>query len=203
MGNWIKRLTRQLRHRIVDRDASHALPMAARERIAEAIAVSEAKHTGQIRVYIETALPWSYIRRDAPARERAVMEFSKQRVWDTEHNNGVLIYLLLTEHAIEIIADRGVTQKVTIDQWKRIVDTLSRDLRNGQYEESLCKAISQVSLLLEREFPRSAQNANAKSPAAWCIWPTPLARTSRSPIAQHQSMQRQQQQLRCPHLHKR
>lgn len=160
MGNWIQRLGRQLKHRILDRDASHALPQAARERIAQAIAASEAKHTGQIRVYVETALPWSYIRRDAPARERAVMEFAKQRVWDTEHNNGVLIYLLLTEHAIEIVADRAVARRVETAQWQSIISTLSKDLRSNQYEAALRQAIAQVSLLLERDFPRGTQNAD-------------------------------------------
>ena len=160
MGNWVQRLGRQLKHRILDRDASHALPQAARERIAQAIAASEAKHTGQIRVYVETALPWSYIRRDAPARERAVMEFAKQRVWDTEHNNGVLIYLLLTEHAIEIVADRAVARRVETAQWQSIISTLSKDLRSNQYEAALRQAIAQVSLLLERDFPRGTQNAD-------------------------------------------
>ena len=160
MGNWIQRLGRQLKHRILDRDASHALPQAARERIAQAIAASEAKHTGQIRVYVETALPWSYIRRDAPARERAVMEFAKQRVWDTEHNNGVLIYLLLTEHAIEIVADRAVARRVETAQWQSIISTLSKDLRSNQYEAALRQAIAQLSLLLERDFPRGTQNAD-------------------------------------------
>ena len=134
--------------------------LAARERIAQAIAASEAKHTGQIRVYVETALPWSYIRRDAPARERAVMEFAKQRVWDTEHNNGVLIYLLLTEHAIEIVADRAVARRVETAQWQSIISTLSKDLRSNQYEAALRQAIAQVSLLLERDFPRGTQNAD-------------------------------------------
>ena len=160
MGNWIQRLGRQLKHRILDRDASHALPQAARERIAQAIAASEAKHTGQIRVYVETALPWSYIRRDAPARERAVMEFAKQRVWDTEHNNGVLIYLLLTEHAIEIVADRAVARRVDTAQWQAIIASLGGDLRAGQYEEALRKAIAQVSLLLAKDFPRGSHPAD-------------------------------------------
>ena len=159
MASWMQRTGRQLRHRIFDRDASHALSKAARDRITQAIATSEARHTGQIRVYVETALPWSYIRRDAPARERAVMEFSKQRVWDTEHNNGVLIYLLLTEHAIEIVADRAVARLVDAQQWQHIVATLASDLRSGLYEEALTKAIAQVSPLLERAFPRDTQGA--------------------------------------------
>lgn len=156
MGHWLQRWGRQLRHRFLERDASHALPDDARQRLAQAIAASEAKHSGQIRVYVESALPWSYIRRDAPARERAVMQFGKQRVWDTEHNNGVLIYLLLTDHAIEIVADRAVSRCVSGPQWQAMVESLATDLRSGQYEKALLAAIGQVSRHLEQQFPRSA-----------------------------------------------
>ena len=156
MPGWINRWARQLRHRFMDRDAAHALPADARERIAQAIAASEAQHTGQIRVYVETALPWSYIRRDAPVRERALMEFSKLRVWDTEHNNGVLIYLLLTDHAIEIVADRALARCVDSAQWKSIIGKLSADLGNGdRYEQALLAAVAQVSTLLTQQFPRT------------------------------------------------
>jgi uncharacterized membrane protein len=107
---------------------------------------------------VESALPWSYIRRDAPARERAVMQFGKQRVWDTEHNNGVLIYLLLTDHAIEIVADRAVSRCVSGPQWQAMVESLATDLRSGQYEKALLAAIGQVSRHLEQQFPRSVQS---------------------------------------------
>ena len=160
MGNWIQRLGRQLKHRILDRDASHALPQAARERITQAIAASEAKHTGQIRVYVETALPWSYIRRDAPARERAVMEFAKQRVWDTEHNNGVLIYLLLAERAIEIVADRGLARRVPAQQWQDIVARMAATFRAGHWEQGLALAIDEVQALLVQHFPAQAGAAH-------------------------------------------
>lgn len=156
MGHWLQRWGRQLRHRFLERDASHALPDDARQRLAQAIAASETRHSGQIRVYVESALPWSYIRRDAPARERAVMQFGKQRVWDTEHNNGVLIYLLLTDHAIEIVADRAVSRCVSGPQWQAMVDSLASELRSGQYEKALLAAIGQVSRHLEQQFPRGA-----------------------------------------------
>ncbi|QMV71436.1 TPM domain-containing protein [Comamonas piscis] len=159
MGHWLQRWGRQLRHRFLERDASYALPDDARQRLAHAIAASEAKHSGQIRVYVESALPWSYIRRDAPARERAVMQFGKQRVWDTEHNNGVLIYLLLTDHAIEIVADRGVSRCISGPEWQAMVNSLATDLRSGQYEKALLAAIGQVSRHLELQFPRNAQSA--------------------------------------------
>ncbi|HZF84626.1 MAG TPA: TPM domain-containing protein, partial [Burkholderiaceae bacterium] len=103
------RLKRLLRHRWTDEATlRRALPPEALARIGERVAASERRHTGQIRVCIEAGLPWSYIRRDAPARQRAITLFGKLRVWDTAQNNGVLIYLLLAEHAIEIVADRGI-----------------------------------------------------------------------------------------------
>ena len=154
MGNWIQRLGRQLKHRILDRDASHALPQAARERIAQAIAASEAKHTGQIRVYVETALPWSYIRRDAPARERAVMEFAKLRVWDTEHNNGVLIYLLLADHAIEIVADRALDRTMSAEQWQTLLSDMRSAFQGGHFHIGLLSALERVSRHLAAHFPR-------------------------------------------------
>ena len=76
------------------------------------MAASERRHSGEIRVCVEAGLPLSYLWRGATARERAVTMFGKLRVWDTEHNNGVLIYLLLAEHRIEIVADRGLNRHV-------------------------------------------------------------------------------------------
>ncbi|MEP7302878.1 MAG: TPM domain-containing protein, partial [Caldimonas sp.] len=93
MAHWLARL---LKHRLVDEgDTRRALPDAALRRIEAHVAASEARHSGQIRVCVEAGLPFGYLRRGATARERAVAMFAKLRVWDTEHNNGVLIYLLL------------------------------------------------------------------------------------------------------------
>ena len=83
------------------------------------MAASERRHSGEIRVCVEAGLPLSYLWRDATARERAVTMFGKLRVWDTEHNNGVLIYLLLAEHAIEIVADRGLNRHVCRSSGRR------------------------------------------------------------------------------------
>ena len=81
-------------------------------RIEARVAASEKRHSGEIRVVVEAGLPFSYLRRGATPRERAVALFGKLGVWDTERNNGVLIYLLLAEHAIEIVADRGLNRAV-------------------------------------------------------------------------------------------
>ena len=143
-----------------DPAARELLTEQAIEQLTAHITHSETRHTGDIRICIEHTLPESYQQRQASARERAVMQFAKLRVWDTEHNNGVLIYLLLTEHAIEIVADRAVARRVETAQWQSIISTLSKDLRSNQYEAALRQAIAQVSLLLERDFPRGTQNAD-------------------------------------------
>ncbi|MBA2723381.1 MAG: TPM domain-containing protein, partial [Methylibium sp.] len=99
------KLGRLLRHRWLDEDdVRRALGVDALARIEARVRASEAHHSGEIRVCVEAGLPLSYLWRDAAPRERAVTLFGKLRVWDTENNNGVLIYLLLAEHAIEIVA---------------------------------------------------------------------------------------------------
>ena len=106
-------LARQLRHWFVLPGAAHrAFDAPTMRAIAEAIRAGEARHQGEVRFAVEAALPWSYLRRDAPTRQRALMAFAKLGVWDTEHNNGVLIYLLLADRRIEVLADRGLHQRV-------------------------------------------------------------------------------------------
>ena len=98
-------------------------------------------------------MPPSYVERNAPARERALSLFGKLRVWDTEHNNGVLIYLLLQDHAIEIIADRGFNRHVPQSAWVRIAEDMCEPLRQNQHEAALNSAIDAVTVLLAEHFP--------------------------------------------------
>jgi uncharacterized membrane protein len=93
-------------------------------------------------------------------RERALMMFGKLRVWDTEHNNGVLIYLLLAERAIEIVADRGLTRHVSVQQWQQIAATMSAAFRAGQFEAGLNQAIDAVDALLVQHFALAPGAAN-------------------------------------------
>ena len=158
MSHWIARL---LKHRRLDeRDTARLLGDGALERIEERVAASEAHHSGEIRVCVEAGLPLSYLRRGAAVRERAVMMFGKLRVWDTEHNNGVLIYLLLAEHAIEIVADRGLARHVDAAQWQRIAATMSAAFQAGQFEAGLNQAIDAVDALLVQHFALAPDEAN-------------------------------------------
>ena len=152
---------RALKHQRLDaRDAKRLLGDGAMQRIGQRVAASEQRHSGEIRVCIEAGLPISYLKRDAPARERAVMMFGKLRVWDTEHNNGVLIYLMLAEHAIEIVADRGVARHVDAAEWQRIAATMSAAFKAGQIEAGLNQAIDAVDALLMQHFALAAGEVN-------------------------------------------
>ena len=155
------RLLRLLKHRWLDeRDVKRALDEEALARIEQRVAASEKRHGGEIRVCVEAGLPTSYIWQRLTARDRAIMMFGKLRVWDTEANNWVLIYLLLAEHAIEIVADRGLSRHVSADDWSRIVSGMRDAFRAKHYEQGLSAAIDAVDALLTRHFPLGAQQAN-------------------------------------------
>ena len=157
MNRWL----RMLRHRWFDEtDAARALGQAALERLEARVAASERRHSGEIRVCVEAALPLSYLWRGAAPRERAVTMFGKLRVWDTEANNGVLIYLLLAEHAIEIVADRGLVRRVPQAEWDAMVAGMRTAFRAGRYEEGLNEAVDRIDALLGAHFPLAAGEAN-------------------------------------------
>ena len=147
------RLARLVRNRMAEGSLRRVLPADVQQRLAERVAASEKRHTGQIRICVEGGLPLSYIWRSANARERAVTQFGKLRVWDTEHNNGVLIYLMLAEHAIEIVADRALARRVPPATWRSMVSHMAEAFRQGRYEDGLTQALSEVSALLVEHFP--------------------------------------------------
>jgi uncharacterized membrane protein len=157
----MNRLLRILKHRAFDdTDTRRAFGPALLERLRQRVATSERRHSGEIRVCVEAGLPLSYLWRGASARERAITMFGKLRVWDTERNNGVLIYLLLAEHAIEIVADRGLNAHVSHDDWARVVAGMRDAFRARRYEEGLNAAIDAVDAVLARHFPIDAAEAN-------------------------------------------
>jgi len=157
----MNRIARLFKHRLVDeRDLARALDAAALQRIQERVAASERRHSNEIRISVEAGLPLSYLWRDATARERAVTLFGKLRVWDTEHNNGVLIYLLLAERRIEIVADRGLNRHVGAAQWQRISAGMRDAFRAGRFETGLNEAVDAVGGLLAQYFALAEGEAN-------------------------------------------
>jgi uncharacterized membrane protein len=149
----MNRLLRILKHRVRDdTDTRRAIGPDVVRRLQQRVQSSERQHSGEIRVCVEAGLPLSYLWRGLSARDRAVTMFGKLRVWDTAHNNGVLIYLLLAEHAIEIIADRGLNAHVSPAQWAAIVGTMREAFRAGRHEQGLNAAIDAVDALLRQHF---------------------------------------------------
>jgi len=151
------KLGRIWRHQWIDEAAvRRVLPADAMARLASRVGASERRHSGEIRICVEAGLPLSYLWRNAPARERAVTLFGKLRVWDTEHNNGVLVYLLLAEHAIEIVADRGIDSRVDDAEWAAMAQRMGAAFREGRFEDGLTQALEEMSALLVTHFPLAA-----------------------------------------------
>ena len=157
----MNKLLRILKHRWLDEhDTRRALGADALARLDARVHASEAAHSGEIRLCVEAGLPLSDLLKNLSARDRAITMFGKLRVWDTEANNGVLIYLLLAEHAIEIVADRGLARQVPPEHWQAIVAGMREAFRAGRYEEGLTAAIDAVDALLAQHFPLGAGTAN-------------------------------------------
>ena len=142
------------------RDIRRVLPPDAMARLEQHVRDSEHRHSGEVRICIEAALPLSYLWRGATPRERALALFGKLRVWDTEHNNGVLIYLLFAEHAVEIVDDRGLDRHVPDVEWQHIVQSMTAEFRAGRFEQGLTLAVDAVDALLVRHFPLAPGETN-------------------------------------------
>jgi uncharacterized membrane protein len=130
------------------------------DRIEQAIRQSETTHSGQVRFVVEGALDGRPLFRNQPARERALDVFSHLRIWDTAHNNGVLIYLLLADRDVEIVADRGIDAKVGAAGWEKICRDMEADFRAGRFEHGVIKGIETVSRELARHFPPRGPHPN-------------------------------------------
>lgn len=137
-----------------------AFSKAALRRIEAAIRAAEATHDGQIRFAVETALDLPALIQGVSAHERAVETFSKLRVWDTEHNNGVLIYLLMADHEVEIVADRGVHRQAGETVWQAICQKMEMLFREKRFEEGIILGIQEVGRVLSRFYPKTGHGKN-------------------------------------------
>lgn len=143
---------RLLRHLFAP-SAQALFPNPCLERIAAAIAAGERSHRGQVMFAVESALAPSAVLRGVEPRVRAEQAFAQLRTWDTEDNNGVLIYLLLADHRIEIVADRGLRGRVDAAQWRQVCALIEQDMRAGQAEKAVIAGVAAVSALLAEHFP--------------------------------------------------
>jgi uncharacterized membrane protein len=139
-----------------------AFPDACLSRIEAAVGHAERGCSGQIRIAIEASLPLVAVGAGYAARERAIDVFSQLRVWDTEHNNGVLIYLLMAEQNVEIIADRGIDRKVGAARWEMICKAMEARFSRAEFEAGVIDGAQAIGDLLREFFPAD-MNRNEQS----------------------------------------
>ncbi|MEO9078920.1 MAG: TPM domain-containing protein [Rhodanobacter sp.] len=127
-------------------------PSRLLDEMATVIAASERQHKGEIRFAVESRLPALAVLEGLDAASRAQQVFSRLRVWDTEYNSGVLIYVLMAEHRIEIVADRGIAAQVTPDEWSAICVRMRECYARGQWREGSLDGIAAADALLLKHF---------------------------------------------------
>jgi len=162
------KLRRLFKHLITpDWLAQRRFPAAARAEIAAAVADSERRHRGEICIVIEGPLPLSLLWQDVSPRQRALEHFALRRVWDTEENSGVLIYVQLIDRCVEIVADRGIAKRVPQTAWDEMCRDLEAALRAGRWKEGILATIGQATRLLAAHFPARQENPNELPDMPW------------------------------------
>ena len=154
-------LQRALRHWLSTRaEAERAFPPATLAAITEAITAGERAHRGEVRLIVEKALPWPVLRAAVRGRQRALHLFADHGIWDTEENCGVLVYVNLADHTVDIVADRGIARKIDNATWQAICDSMTAGFARRDYETATLAAIAQVNELLRRHFPADGSRPN-------------------------------------------
>ena len=160
----ISRARRLWRHLVTDRGHVHgAFPPEELVRVENAIAEGERRHSGQVCFAIEAALPAARVWQGVSPRERALEVFGLLRVWDTEHNDGVLVYVLLADRDVEIVADRGIHARVGPAAWEAICVRMEALLRQGRFAEGVALGVGDISDLLATHSPRGGDDRNELS----------------------------------------
>lgn len=154
----IKRIFQHLFYRRAT--MTRLFPSTTLDAIENAVRVAETQHLGQIRFAIEATLPLAVLFADQSSRARALDVFAQLRVWDTEHNNGVLIYLLLADRKVEIVADRGIHAKLGDATWAIICRAMEYEFRNGNFEQGALTGVQQVAAYLTAHYPQEGDESN-------------------------------------------
>lgn len=145
------------------------LPGKSLATIEQAIAASESTHSGEIRFAVEAGLDLADIIRGKSAQERTLEVFSQLRIWDTEENNGVLIYLLMADHDVEILADRGLNNRVGTVRWQEICSAMEQQFRAGEFESGVLNGIAAISRELQQHFPPQIGDRNELANAPFVL----------------------------------
>jgi hypothetical protein len=145
---------------VTDGQVGRVFPRSSLNKIEQAIKAGETAHVGEIRFAVEGALDGAPLFKGQSARDRAIDLFSQLRVWDTEHNTGVLIYLLLADRAVEIVADRGIHAKVDSQEWSQVCRRMEAAFRQSNFEAGVVSGVQAVTQHLMKHFPADGHNAN-------------------------------------------
>jgi uncharacterized membrane protein len=143
--------------------ARRSFPAPTLDAIEREVGLQEKRHRGEIRFVVEAELTSAQLWRDLGARERARQVFAEQGVWNTEENTGVLIYLLLADRRVEIVADRGITARVAEEEWQAICRKMEAHFREGRFEEGALAGIRAISDHLAAHFPGNESNPDELS----------------------------------------
>lgn len=143
---------------------SKRFPAPLLDEVAKIVGQGEQTHNGEVRVAIEARLPVSVVLNGVTANRRAHDVFAHLRVWDTEHNSGVLLYILLAEHRIEIVADRGIARRVGAEEWQSICDQMREGFARDDWRGGLLRGVEQVNALLRQHFPSDGSHRGGELP---------------------------------------
>lgn len=143
---------------------SRQFPRTTLDAITKTVAEGENTHRGELRVAIESRLPFSAVAAGLTARDRAALVFSHLRVWDTDENCGVLLYVLLAEHRIEIVADRGIAKMVVPAEWEAITTHMRDEFAQGRFREGVQTGVAEAGALLAKHFPHNGQSRENQLP---------------------------------------
>jgi len=135
------------------RSLLRAFPDSTLSAIESAVTATEQLHSGEVRFAIEAALDPSRVWRGHTPRQRALEVFAALGVWDTAANNGVLIYVLLADRDVEIVADRGFNGRVSADEWQAICVAMDARFQAGDYESGAVECVRRVGEIVARHFP--------------------------------------------------
>jgi uncharacterized membrane protein len=160
----MNKISRFFRHLLTTRAAARkAFPAQALHDIQATIATGEKLHRAEVRLIIEPALPLNDLLQGVHSRARARELFTLYRVWDTEDNCGVLVYINLADHKVEIIADRASGRALQPNDWKEICRAMTEGFARDVYGPSVQAALEMLNELLQRHFPGHGANVNELS----------------------------------------
>lgn len=153
--------TRLIRHMSATAAAGRrAFPSATLRLIEQAIAEGETLHRAEVRLIVEPSLTAGEVLRRTTSRERALALFAQYGIWDTEENSGVLVYINLADHKVEIVTDRGIGKKVQAEEWRALCQDMTSGFRRGVFLESTLAALAKINALLQQHFPDDGSLAN-------------------------------------------